>query len=215
MIVVKYFHEEPAALEILAADEAPDARGPDEPNSLKAFLASPKYYRGYLTASDLGSAVTGATAVSDPGVWSVPVCSVLEHESVWINEGSGAKPGSLSDVLSGAPVGTVVVVGSATGANVPPLPGEIRDHNRAVRAILDAGDVLLRAEPAHDGVDWALYSSNPLADRITAAFQAAAPSEDRGANAVLRFVIPQRMARGEHKFYFERYDLELFAAYRV
>ncbi len=210
MVVVKYFHEEPAALEILAEDEALDARGPGAPNSLEAFRSSPKYYRGYLTASDLERAVTGATAVGDPGVWSVPLRSILEHESVWTNDGLGAKPGLLSDVLSGAPVGTVVVVGTSTGASVPGLPGEIRVHNRVIRAILDAGDVLLRAEPAHDGVDWALYSVKPLADRITAAFQAASSSD-----AVMRYVIPQRMARGEHKFYFERYDLELFAAYRV
>jgi hypothetical protein len=103
-----------------------------------------------------------------------------------------------------------VVVGAHTGAGVPQLPGEIRDHNSVIRAILDAGDILLRAEPAHDGVDWAVYSAKPLADRLTAAFRAATSSD-----TVARFVIPQRMARGEHKFYFERYDLDLFAAYRV
>lgn len=234
MIVVKYFHEEPAALEILAADEAPDARGPDAPSSLEDFLSSPKYYRGYLTASELAGAtgvapaatgatdlasvtapagasvLTGATAVGDPGVWSVPLQSVLQRDSVRVNDGSGPRTAPLAEVLLTSPAGTVVVVGGQTGAEVPALAGEIRDHNRAIRAILDAGDVLLRAEPAHDGVDWTLYSARPLADRVTAAFQAA-PSSD----AVQRFVIPQRMARGEHKFYFERYDLDLFAAYRV
>ena len=216
MIVVKYFHEEPAALEILVAEEAPDARGAEVPRSLESFLSSPKYYRGYLTASDLGSGVTGATALSHPEVWSVPLGAVLvggsarAQESVWINEGAGAREGSLEAVLLSAAVGTVVVVGTSTGAATPTLVGEIRDHNRVIREILDAGDVLLRAEPAHDGVDWALYAAQPLADRITAAFQVA-PSTD----GVARFVIPQRMARGEHKFYFERYDLDLFAAYRV
>ncbi|MFT4606035.1 MAG: hypothetical protein ACI9W4_002781 [Rhodothermales bacterium] len=211
MIVVKYFHEEPAALEVLAHEEAPDARGPATPKSLQSFLSAPKYYRGYLTATDLANDLTGATALHDASAWLDPICSVLGGGEVWVNDGSGSRAGALPEVLSGAVVvGTVVMLGSEAGADVPTLKGDIREHNRALRALLDAGMVVLRAEPAHDGADWALYSGAPLADRVRDAFRESPASE-----SVARFVIPQRMARGEHKFYFERYELELFKAYRV
>lgn len=227
-------------MEILAADEAFGARGPAEPNSLEAFLSAPKYYRGYLTASDLERGLTGASALREPQVWTEPLRAVLGQEAISYNDGSGSRAGSLSSVLLSATAETSVVVGPSTSGPAPALPGEIRDHNPVIRKILDGGALLLRAEPAHDGVDWALYSATPLAGRFRVAFEAAAsqaaephaaephaaeshdtrpPSaaaSDTGApETVVKFVIPQREARGEHKFYFERYDLDLFAAYRV
>jgi hypothetical protein len=58
------------------------------------------------------------------------------------------------------------------------------------------------------GHDWSIFSSHPLADRVKDAM-ANLPDDTRG------YVIPYVEARGEHKFYFEQYDLELFSKHEV
>ena len=61
MQVVKYFFEEPVALEALSADSDPDSRRRAGGPTLEQFLDAPAYARGYLAASDLE---TGRIAAS-------------------------------------------------------------------------------------------------------------------------------------------------------
>jgi hypothetical protein len=89
------------------------------------------------------------------------------------------------------------------------IDGLSRNQTAALEPLLESGATLLFAEAAFHGVDWSLLSPSPLADRLRDAFLG---QSDAGTT---HFVIPHVKARGEHKFYFERYDLSLFEAYRV
>ena len=74
--------------------------------------------------------------------------------------------------------------------------------------LLDMGATVVFPEPAHVGHDWSIFSAKPLSARFTEAL-ATAPADCRS------FVVPYVKARGEHKFYFEQYDLGLFSEYEV
>lgn len=213
MIVVKYFHEEPAALEQLAADAGPDARAGAEPRTLEAFLSAPSHFRGYLAATDLETGATGATAGSSAEAWVDAVIAALGRGGWWTGLPDATwQPADPARVLAASAPGTTVVTGP--GAPAPDLEvveaaGGLRRSLPALRALLDAGMTVLVAEPAPDGADWSVFDARPLADRLRSAFAA------RPAEGVRRFVIPFREARGEHRFYFERYDLALYAHHEV
>ncbi|NNE69068.1 MAG: hypothetical protein HKN29_01760 [Rhodothermales bacterium] len=208
MIVVKYFFEEPAALELLAPDDIPNARSPGTSTSLEAFLKGPRYHRGYLTASDLEAGTTGATTSGGGPDWIQPLIEAIGSDRAFRGPGTPRET-ALSQVLADPSKGVVLLVGpSAPPDQIPDLSGEVRDHAGTIRDLLDAGFVVLRPEPAHEGQDWSIFSPRPLSESVAAAFKSAQPGP-------ARFVIPHRQARGEHKFYFERYDLSLFGDYRV
>lgn len=194
-------------MEVLAPTDVPNARDPAESRSLEAFLSGPKYYRGYLTASDLSRGVTGASATADHTDWIEPLLEALGTSEAWAGPGS-SRMVSLRHALASPGDHPVVAIGTASPGEMPSLIGELREHYEAIRGLLAQGFMLLRAEPAHDGHDWSLFAARPLAQDVGEAFREATPG-------TARFVIPQRQARGEHKFYFERYDLDLFKAYRV
>lgn len=200
MQVVKYFFEEPASLEVLAPDLEPDGRAPSAPRSLEDFLGARRYYRGYLTASDLQSQRFGATAVPDPWLAAagkvLPVGVVRSPRLGDLDAERALRQGITGDWLAAGP----------PDVPLPSLQGPVREVLGSLRPLLDAGLTVVLAEPAHDGVDWAFFSAEPMADRFREAL--------RGSDAAC-YLIPHAKARGEHKFWFERYDLGLFAQYRV
>ena len=208
MRVVKYFYEEPASLEALAPLEARSARDPGAAISMEDFLAAPRYYRGYLAGSVLidGAWQTGVTALLDPCDWLESLCSVLGAKTVRRVRNRKERSTPLRRALVSAQPGDLVLVGNAGAA--PDLEGPTRQTLTGLTPLLDAGATVLLAEPAPDGADWTVLSPVPLADSLRQAFA-------QVQSAAQRFVIPHLRARGEHKFYFERYDLALFEAYRV
>lgn len=215
--ILKYFYEEPAALEVLTPDLDPDARQRDMPaKSLEAFLAQPRYYRGYLAGTDLATGRIGATALSSPDVFVHPLLDALGEERWTAVEGTGAMRTITKDraaTLLRAPGGTAALVAGEVRVSsetaIILAANERRQALQALRPLLDAGAVVLFPEPAHDGVDWSLFAARPLREAFAAAL-ARHPSE-----TARRFVLPYRRARGEHRFYFEQVDLAPYAAYEV
>lgn len=207
MLVVKYFFEEPASLEVLAPDTSPDGRAPARPRSLEDFLRAPRYYRGYLTATDLDRDLTGATAVLDPQAWLEPLLGMLPQQVMRRRDARTVQVVT-RDALSSGLAGDALAAGADLPAELPDLSGELRDRLPGLRSLLDLGLTVLLAEPAHHGADWAIFCAEPLADRMRSAF-GEAPAD------TARFVIPHVKARGEHRFYFERYDLGLYERFRV
>ena len=74
----------------------------------------------------------------------------------------------------------------------------------ALRTILDAQPeaLVFVPEPAHDGWDWVVYAARPLRQRLFAALRSREAPEAR------RLVMPYQKARGEHRFYLERWALD-------
>ena len=204
--IVKYFWEEPVHLEALSAETDPDARRRTAPTlSLDEVLNPASYYRGYLAGS-YGERV-GLTSLSDPGAFVAPLLDVL-GASGWVrasHDGDTDLEPSPAEALR-APDNVAVLAASDSPVDASAL-GEVAQVERrygipALRRLLDAGATILFPEPAHDGWDWSLFSSTPLRNRLVAAFRAHA------APGVRRFVLPYRQARSEHKFYFERWQLD-------
>ncbi len=205
MDIVKYFYEEPVHLEALSADVDPDARRRAAPlGSLDALLRPQAYYRGYLAGSDLARDRTGATALRRPEAWAEPLTEALSGTGWRAVQGEEVESvQTLKEALL-CPQGTAVL---ASGS--PPeealreaAAAERRYAIPALRALLDGGATVLFPEPAHDGFDWSMFTAEPLKDRLVAAFRAHPAARAR------RFVAPFQRARGEHKFYFERWALD-------
>ena len=212
MTVVKYFHEEPAGLEVLAADTAAEAREAAEPLTLEAFLARPSVNRGYLAATVLPGIKTGATAPGAADAWVEPVIGALAKAGWWADSGSGSWTAAdpAAALRTSAPGRILVTANGMPSIAAPDRPeAGARRRLAGILALMDSGCTVFLAEPAPDGADWAVYSREPLADRLRGAL---AERTDRSARC---FVIPLREARGEHRFYFERYDLSLYARYEV
>ncbi len=212
MIVVKYFHEEPAGLEPLAEDTDPEARLASEPTTLEAFLARPPYYRGYLAATELPSLKTGATTPGAPRAWVEPLIDTVGKGDWCVagDDGSWLAVDPVEALSRGEPGHLLVIAGGAPPFASPDAgSGDVRRSLSGIRSLLDAGATVLRAEPAPDGVDWAIFCPHPLADRLRRTFA------EHPADGTRRFVIPLREARGEHRFYFERYDLDLYSRHEV
>lgn len=226
-VVVKYFYEEPAALEVLSAPADPDARrragagrAGATPEAFLAHLSAARahFYRGYLAATDLGAARTGLTVLPAEAYLALlltPTPPGATGSEGWYGAHRGAPAPRLVDpvaCLTAPRPGQVVA-----RAEGPPTAGDMEalvEHDRrqaldSLRALLGASAVVYLAEPAPEGYDWSLYATQPLRRRVEAAMQAGA------APGVRYFSIPFVAARSEAKFYFERYDLERFAAYQV
>ena len=205
MDVLKVFTDEPLPLDA-AADE-PTPRGvPREPASLESLLHRPTYARAYLAGSRLGpdgAWRTGLTALSDPDLWLAPLQSLV-GESVWTTHPAGLDP---LDTL-GAPGARVALCAAPLAADVGALARVAEAEDRAgwsaLRSLLDAQPraLVLTPEPAHDGWDWVLYAARPLRERLVRELRR------REAPGARRLVMPYQRARGEHKFYLERWALE-------
>ncbi len=217
MIVVKYFHEEPAAWESGAEMPSPGSEGARE--ALDAFLARPRVYRGYLSASEPGRGISGATGIARPEAWSIPLTRVFPDLGWWTVSGVGPS-GQVVAVenprrfLERA-AGTLLVAGShppddALAVRCLEALAESGPSGRGPRLDLAlSGCVVFWTEAAFHGVDWALLSPAPVAEAVRSALR------DAWALPSRAFVIPFREARSEHRFHFDRYDPGLFGAYEV
>jgi len=224
--ILKYFYEEPVLMEPVTPDADPDARrraerpergpgasGPSMP--IDQLLQTDDYYRGYLAgtrtdgAPDPDTDRVGLTALPDPEVYVTPLLEALGH-SWW------AVVGAEDDVQEihrdtaarrfAAPEGTAALI-TASDALPPERAAAVVGRGRRealapLRAVLDAGAVVFFPERAHDGFDWSFFGSEPMRDRLVAAFRA------NPAPGLRRFVLPYQKARSESKFYFETWQLK-------
>lgn len=219
--VLKYFHEEPASLEILTREIHPDARRPDgRALSLEEFLASPKYYRGYLAATDLETGRVGASTLPETTaalldmVLPTPRIHFSADKQLWTSFQDATTRADLQTALADRNPRAIIVCGLESFGEARPfveiiLREDRRTALRPITEVLDQGGIVLLPEPSHDGHDWALFSATPLAEPVTAALG------DLELNDTAAYVIPFVKARAEHRFYFERHDLASFEEYRI
>ena len=205
MDIVKYFYEEPVHLEALSAEADPDARRLAAPaRSLDDVLRPTAYYRGYLAGSH-GDRV-GVTALDAPDAFVAPLLDVLAGH--WTRADVEGRTASVPDpaALLRAPRTTLAVAVSEGPVDEEALTEAARVERRygipALRCLLDAGATVLFPEAGHGGSDWSLFAPEPLRERLVAAFRT------HPAPGVRRFVLPYHKARSEHKFYFERWQLD-------
>lgn len=217
MYLVKYFYEEPASLEVLTPDLDADARQRHGPAlSLEAFLQTPRYHRGYLSGSHLATGEQGLTTVAPACGYQPPLLAWLAGKTWQHVHADGTV-----QTVDAETVRTVLQNPTDTAlltATAAPLPsamlqaaprGERRDTLAALRSLLDVGATACFPEPAHHGFDWSFFSGEPMRNALAAAFQA------HPCANVRRFVIPFQQARSEHKFYFDAYDLDKYAAFEI
>ena len=222
MDVLKVFVDEPFALEPVASEPRPRVRPPaavggsphaaPEPMAgLAAFLAPSPYARAYLAGSHRAAAPlpgepaetgwrTGLTALAETDAWRAPLLALGAHPWRTVPGGRDAAAALLRPdnvrALASAP-------GAVQGLLEAFAAGDGREAFGALRALLDAapGALVLAPEPAHDGHDWILYGRASLRERLVAALRA------QPAPGVRRWVMPYQRARGEHRFYLERWAL--------
>lgn len=215
MRVIKYFFEEPTLLDFPVEGES----GKPSRAGLDGLLRKHRHYRGYLAASDLENDTVGGSSLEDNAAAQI-LSHVLEGPIWFSNRVAGQDVVSLK-LLTGHReiVQALSTMGgdSVMMMHVDPTEDMVRaltDDNdrkvglRLVAELLDRGCTLVFPEQAHMGHDWSVFSSRPLADQMREAM-ADLPEETRA------FVIPYVEARGEHKFYFEQYDVNLFARHEV
>ena len=219
--VLKYFHEEPASLEILTRESHADARKPDgQALSLEEFLAAPRYYRGYVAATDLETGRIGASTLPETvagmlhRVLPTPRVHFSVDRQLWTSFQDATTRPDLQAALADRNPRSLIVCGLESFAETRPfveiiLREDRRTALRPITEVLDQGGVVLLPEPSHDGHDWAVFSAEPLADRVTNALS------DMELEDAQAYVIPFVKARAEHRFYFERHDPDMFASYRV
>lgn len=204
--IVKYFYEEPVHLEALSAEADPDARRRAEPpGALDDLLRPAAYYRAYLAGSD--GERTGLTAIEAPQAFVRPLLEVLAGTRWTFAEPDGsveptADPAALLHHPSVAAALAVGVTPADENALGEVAVAERRYGLPALRRLLDAGATVLFPEPSHDGWDWSVFSAEPLRERLVASFRA------HPAPGVRRFALPYQQARSEHRFYFERWQLD-------
>lgn len=215
MRVIKYFFEEPTLLDFPAEEEGakPTRSG------LKRMMRQHRHYRGYLAASDLDNDMVGGSALEDNAAAEI-LSRVIEGPIWFSNRVAGQDVVSLKLLTEHkAIVQALSTMGgdSIMMMDVEPTEDMVRaltDDNdrkvgmRLIAELLDLGCTLVFPEQAHMGHDWSVFSSHPLADRMRESM-ADLPEDTRA------FVIPYVEARGEHKFYFEQYDVDLFARHEV
>lgn len=212
--IVKYFYEEPAALETLTPDDDPDARRRESENlSLEDFLNAPRYYRGYLAGTSLSEKRVGLTALPRREELLELLLEVRAGRPLQIWLDGHEKPQREPALLLDDPANVHVAFLGETGLTYSQVAtlaaGTTRSSLPAIRAILDRGTPLLFTEAAHDGFDWSLFSPFPILENVRRGLQTLARPGLRA------FAIPHRRARSEEKFYFERYDLDLFSEFEV
>ncbi|MDX1418981.1 MAG: hypothetical protein R3181_03350 [Rubricoccaceae bacterium] len=208
MDILKYFYEEPAAL----YPSAPEAVGDGGLRPLDALLGGARLHRGYLAGTRLPDSPEaplriGATALDAPRIWSLPLASLFEG-FVWTRLGADGAVGTpAEDAVEAAlraPAGTAALaVAPAPIAAARLQPAVEGPRREAVASFLEGeAHALFFPEPAHDGFDWSLFSVAPLRDRFVAALRA------HPAPGARRLVLPYQRARGEHRFYFEQWQLD-------
>ncbi|MEO0557880.1 MAG: hypothetical protein AAF170_06825 [Bacteroidota bacterium] len=218
MDIVKVFIEEPVGLESLVRDDDPDAhRRTLELGSLDALLAGTTfesdYARAYLAGTHLGQPLRiGLTALSDAEAYIQPVLA-WAGDRPWTRlsqagDTVGLLPAEAATSLRQPESTAALAVGPVDGLELATAAsGPRREAIPALRSVLDSGTSVLLPEPAHDGVDWSLFTKRPLREALTSAF-AAHPAGD-----ARRFIVPYQKARGEHKFYFEQWQLDALPDY--
>ncbi|GAB5536470.1 MAG: hypothetical protein Rubg2KO_27190 [Rubricoccaceae bacterium] len=225
MDIVKVFIEEPAGLEALVRDDNPDAHRRDvELGSLEALLAgSPfksDYARAYLAGTHMGAPLRiGLTALADAEAFIQPLLA-WAGDRPWTHlsragDRTGLLPAEAATHLR-QPIGrrrqpddtAALAIGPVDGlALATAASGPRRESVPALRTLLDANATVLLPEAAHDGFDWSLFTKRPLRDSIASSFAA------HPANGARRFIVPYQKARGEHKFYFEQWQLDALPDY--
>ena len=214
MRVIKYFYEEPTFLN-LAGDDSEDLN-PAVPGSL---LKGQRHYRGYLAASDLESGAIGGSALVDDAA-AHALAAILESPAWYFTFEPGSTTSGIRQLAHEVEMVRALVTMSPKSiliTSVKPTEDSLRcltkDQDRrnsltTVFRLLELGCTIVLPEPAHVGHDWTIYSANPMADRM----------REQLRKEILdcrRYVIPYVQARGEHKFYFEQYDLTMFAEHEV
>ena len=211
MDIVKYFYKEPAALHgtdasVLHRDEAVDPLASDlHPNG-------PVVYRAYLAGTHLpdgeGDVLRiGATALDCPASWADPLLALFSS-SIWTlltTEGEVVEaPNPIPVLCTPGGVAALVAAASPVGeTRLKALSGGIqREAVPALYALLAEARAVLFPEPAHDGMDWSIVASVPLCGAFVEACRRHPAPDAR------RFVLPYRRARGEHRFYFEQWQLD-------
>lgn len=218
MDIVKVFIDEPTGLESLVRDDDPDAhRRGVELGSLDDLLAGATfesdYARAYFAGTHLGPPLRiGLTALSDAEAFVQPLLA-------W----AGGRPwtrldenGTTSGLLPAEAATTLRQPGSTAALAIGPVEGLAlataasgprREAIPALRTLLNGGAAVLLPESAHDGFDWSLFARRPLQESLVSAFAA------HPADRVRRFIVPYQKARGEHKFYFEQWQLDALPNY--
>ena len=213
MDILKYFYEEPVALESLSDALDPDARRREAPRTTLAdFLqagAPRRFARGYLAGTDRAAGRVGLTAIAHPAAFVEPLLALCDG-GTWthatpsgaiIHPDEAAVRAFLRD-----PSETAVLVCAddlLDEALVTGVAGEARRYAlSALRSLLDAARLVLLPEPAHHGFDWSLFAADPLRVRLVEAFR------KHPVEGVRRFVLPFQQARSEHQFYFETWRLD-------
>jgi len=216
MRVIKYFYEEPTLLDF---PESASGTPVDSVETLVQLMKERNHYRGYLAASDLGNDTIGGSALED-GAAAKALASVLEGPIWLLNREPGATGIQFQLLTDSVEIDQALSTMSSESVLIAEL--NPRDHDvtslmehggqkesfRAIIRLLEMGATVVFPEPAHVGHDWSVFSARPLSGSFKDAL-AVAPSDCRS------FVIPYVKARGEHKFYFEQYDLDLFATHEV
>jgi hypothetical protein len=207
VLVLKLFYEEPASLEALSPDADPDARRRAPAlGALNAFRRQRAYYRAYLAGTDLAADRVGATALRDPEAFALPLAEHL-RQSVWGVEGEAVRALAAEEVPLRLmdPAGVQALAAGPGRPEAKALRAVATSDRRyavsELRGLLDAGFTVLFPEPAHHGYDWSLFAPEPLKDRLAEAFAR------HPVPGLRRFAAPVRQARGEHRFYFERWAL--------
>lgn len=215
MRYIKYFFEEPTLLDL--TDGEPGG-GPSQ-QGLEGLLRKPRHYRGYLAATDTENDLVGGSSLEDHAAARI-LASILSGPIWFSSRAPGQKDSQLT--LLTHPKDVIQALVTMGGASVMLLdmdPSEELIHAltddtdrksgmRTIAALLDRGATLVFPEQAHTGHDWSIFSARPMAREVREAMSAL-PDDTRG------FVIPYKEARGEHKFYFEGYDPELFVQHEV
>jgi len=213
MRVIKYFFEEPTLLD-LADDPSRQPRV-----ELDDLLKQHRHFRGYLAASDLESGSVGGSSLVDGAAADV-LAKVLDLPAWFANVEPGQRSRDLQlisnrDVLKTALLtmssDSVMITNGAPDANAIDDLTKDQDRKRGMATIsrlLDQGSTVVFPEPAHIGHDWSIFSAKPMA----ASVRDLLPCSNANTRS---FVIPFVKARGEHKFYFEQYDVDLFTEYEV
>ena len=216
MRVIKYFFEEPTLLDFpQTASNSPIDSG----ERLIELMRERNHFRGYLAATDLDNATVGGSSLEDQA--AADILSVVLGGPLWLLNKAPLSSSVEFDVLTdhAAVVRSLSTMSSESVviANFNPEShdvgilvsgGDRKQSFGAIVRLLDLGATVVFPEPAHVGHDWSIFSAEPLSERFKEAMSAS-PEDCRC------FVVPYVKARGEHKFYFEQYDIDLFSEYEV
>ncbi len=200
--ILKYFYEEPFLLEALVEDTHPDAR------RRYTRTQGTTVYRAYLAGSS--ETGVGLTALHPSTLYTRPLASLFDACTPFAIHEEGTCRALDAEKLTAVLEGTLSCQTLIGYPEPPPteLLAPLTRHNRryalkALGRLLEVPDALVAwPEPAHQGIDWSLYSATPMRERLVTAFQQYRHPHTR------YFVLPYQKARSEEKFYFEHWMLD-------